>query len=244
MGFWAIIPVKPLRRGKSRLSSVLNENERTALNECLLQNTLAVLSSTTQIDHTLVISRDPQALTLARKFHAQTLLEQANSNLNRALEIATAIIRRPAHRGLLILPADLPLIDPADIQHLLAAAQKPPVVVIAPDRHDHGTNALLVSPPGLIRYSFGIGSFQRHCEAIHQAGARLEVVRCQTFALDLDIPEDLDLVRTELNSQLDAGLINAAETYLTEQSEPPMLEHKQRCLDLIPIRKGVSNVGI
>ena len=40
MTLWAIVPVKPLRRGKSRLAGTLTEDERTALNQELLEHTL------------------------------------------------------------------------------------------------------------------------------------------------------------------------------------------------------------
>ncbi len=68
-------------------------------------------------------------------------------------------------------------------------------MVIAPDRHGTGTNALLVSPVGLIEYDFGENSFQRHCQRAREAGARLEIVNLPTLGLDLDLPEDLELVR-------------------------------------------------
>ena len=71
----------------------------------------------------------------------------------------------------------------------------PPVVVIAPDRRKHGTNALLISPAGLIDYDFGPDSYQRHCDRAKAVGARLEVVTLPSLGLDLDLPEDLEMVR-------------------------------------------------
>ena len=68
------------------------------------------------------------------------------------------------------------------------------MVVIAPDRREEGTNALLISPSGLIEYEFGPGSFAHHCERAIRAGARLEVVNLPSLALDLDLPEDLEMV--------------------------------------------------
>ena len=69
------------------------------------------------------------------------------------------------------------------------------MVVIAPDRRRRGTNALLLSPADLIEYDFGGNSFVRHCERARRAGARLEVVELPSLGLDLDLPEDLELVR-------------------------------------------------
>ncbi len=81
---------------------------------------------------------------------------------------------------------------------MLNRAIDPPVVVVVPDRHHQGTNALLVSPAGLIQYSFGPGSYQIHCERAQQAGARLEICELPSLALDVDLPEDLELVSNEL----------------------------------------------
>ena len=134
MSFWAIIPVKPLRRGKSRLAGVLTEDERMVLNQYLLANTLDVLRPIKRIDHILVISRDPQALTLAREHGARTVLEHGMPQLNLALTRATLVARHYAARGVLILPADLPLLTKEDVNIMLEKAKSPPVVVIAPDR--------------------------------------------------------------------------------------------------------------
>jgi 2-phospho-L-lactate guanylyltransferase len=195
MTLWAIIPVKPLRRGKSRLAGALSEDERTELNRTLLEHTLKTLSGLKELEEVLVISRDPQALTIARNHGARTVREDGQPELNTALKRATVIAQVYATRGVLVLPADLPLVTREDVMALIEHADDPPVVVIAPDRHGKGTNALLMSPPGLIEYDFGEGSFQRHCERVKKSGARLEIVDLPSLGLDLDIPEDLEIIR-------------------------------------------------
>ena len=195
MTLWAIVPVKPLRRGKSRLAGLLSEDERTELNRKLLQHTLKTLCDLKELEEVLVISRDPQALTLARNYGARTVRENGQPELNTALKRATVIAQVYATRGVLVLPADLPLISREDVLTLIEHADDPPVVVIAPDRHNTGTNALLISPSGLIEYDFGPNSFQRHCQHVEASGARLEIVNLPNLGLDLDIPEDLELIR-------------------------------------------------
>ncbi len=195
MTLWAIVPVKPLRRGKSRLAGTLSEDERTELNRSLLQNTLKTLSELKEVEEVLVISRDPQALTIARNYGARTVREDGQPELNTALKRATVVAQVYATGAVLILPADLPLITAEDLRTLIKRAGEPPAVVIAPDRHGTGTNALLISPSGLIEYDFGENSFQRHCQRAKEAGARLEIVNLPSLGLDLDLPEDLELVR-------------------------------------------------
>lgn len=195
MTLWAIVPVKPLRRGKSRLAGTLTEDERTELNRALLQHTLETLSDLKEVDGVLVVSRDPNALTIARNHGARTVQEDGQPELNTALKRATIVAQVYATRGVLVLPADLPLVTREDILTLIQRATEPPVVVIAPDRHKKGTNALLISPPGLIEYDFGENSFQRHCELVKKAGARLEIVDLPSLGLDLDVPEDFEIIK-------------------------------------------------
>lgn len=200
MTIWAIVPVKPLRRGKSRLAERLTEDERAELNSLLLAHTLKTLKETPKIDEVLVVSRDPKALAIAHDLDARTIREDGSPHLNVALERATAVAKMYEAKSVLVLPADLPLISQADIEKLLSAANgSKRVVIITPDRHKNGTNALLTSPVGLIKYDYGEKSFGRHCELAQKAGARLKVCELPSIELDLDLPEDLELVAKEIN---------------------------------------------
>jgi len=195
MTLWAIVPVKPLRRGKSRLAEALSEDERADLNRLLLEHTLKTLTELKEVDQVLVVSRDSSVLSIAREMGARTVQEDGAPALNTALKRATVIAQVYASRGVLVVPADLPLLSREAIMALLDRAIDPPVIVIAPDRHQKGTNALLLSPANIIEYDFGPDSFKRHCERALQSGARLEIVDLPTLGLDLDLPEDLELVR-------------------------------------------------
>jgi 2-phospho-L-lactate/phosphoenolpyruvate guanylyltransferase len=198
MTLWAIVPVKPMRLGKSRLANVLSEDDRAQLNRQLLVHTVDTLKSIPEIEHVLVVSRDQAALALARDHGARTVQEDGAPHLNVALTRATFVARAYNTHGVLVLPADLPLITVADIRAMMECASNPPVVVVAPDRHRNGTNALLISPPGLIKYEFGLRSFERHCELAAKAGARLEICNLPSLAFDVDWPEDLELLKNQL----------------------------------------------
>jgi 2-phospho-L-lactate/phosphoenolpyruvate guanylyltransferase len=206
MTIWAIVPVKPLVIGKSRLGSVLSGEERARLSRMLLERTLGVLKDSPSIDGSLVVSRDPEALAIAREFGCRTVLEhgQTQSDLNLALLRATAVAKAFEINGILVLPADLPLISPEDIQALVDESVKSPVVIIAPDRHNDGTNAMLMSPTGLIKFDYGPNSFNRHCMHALEAGAKLEIIRRINLGLDLDFPDDLDYYEQIQATRLEA----------------------------------------
>ena len=200
MALWAIVPVKPLRRGKSRLAKVISAEERARLNQYLLRHTIQVLSTIDEIENILVISRDTEALALARDLGARTVQEYGSPGLNTALSRAVEIVKSYETCGILVLPADLPRLDAEDIRKLLVHQENPPVVVIAPDRKKEGTNALFVCPPDLIKFKYGKGSFKKHSKAALDANARLEVCDLPSLALDLDEPEDLALIEEEMKT--------------------------------------------
>ena len=166
----------------------------------MLIHTVDILGEIPEIEHVLVVSRDQGALSLARAHGARTVQEKGAPELNVALTRATIVAKRYATRGVLIIPSDLPMISKEDVYAMLDKVNDPPVVVVAPDRKKKGTNALLICPVGLIEYDYGPDSFERHCQHAREAGARLEICELPTLALDMDVPEDLELVSNELES--------------------------------------------
>lgn len=197
MSLWAIVPVKPLRRGKSRLSGVLSDEERYQLNVRMLGNTIDVLHNLSDLEQVMVVSRDPEALSIARERGARTVREAGQPKLNGAIRRATEAARQLKAQGVLIVPADIPQLNKEDLQDVIDQAKYPPVVVIAPDHQRGGTNALLVRPAGLLRkYAYGKDSFNKHIKLAEEAGATVHVVERKALSYDLDVPEDLPFYET------------------------------------------------
>lgn len=190
---WAIVPVKPFRQAKSRLAAVLTGEQRVELGRAFLSHTLGVLAQVPAVVQTLVVSRDPAALAAARSFGARTVVENGRLGLNEALQRATLVAIAGQASAVLIVPTDLPLLEPGEVQQLLQQGRHGPCIVIAPDRHEQGTNVLLVRPPGGLAYAFGAGSFYRHQALARQAGAGVHVCRLAGAALDVDVAEDWTL---------------------------------------------------
>ncbi len=193
MTVWAIIPVKPLRLAKSRLRNVLTPEQRQLFAEAMLRHVLEVVGSVPQITGTLVISRDNHALALAREYGAKTVQESGSPELNTALMRATSIIGSWGSDAVLVLPADLPLIDTSDITGIIdKAGNDTRCIVIATDRNKDGTNALFMRPPGLIDFAYGDGSFHRHAVMARDRGAVVNIYESDRMWQDIDLPEDIE----------------------------------------------------
>jgi 2-phospho-L-lactate guanylyltransferase len=144
------------------------------------------------VEGTLVISRDNKVLSIAREYGARTVQESGTPELNSALMRATQVVGRWKGAAVFILPADLPLIAPEDISSMSEmSGRSPQSMVIATDKHEDGTNAMFIRPPGLIRYAYGEGSYTRHKQLAEEAGAEVRVYHSERLLLDIDVPADL-----------------------------------------------------
>lgn len=217
MSIWAIVPVKPLTRAKSRLAAVLSPAERVELAEKLLRHLLATVHQVPEITGVLVISRDNKALAVAREAGAHTVQESGMPELNNALMRATQVVNAWRGGAVLILPADLPLVAPEDLREIVRMGEEGPCIIIAPDRARDGTNALLVRPAGLIPYAYGPGSFRRHLDLAHGTPARTQIFESERLMLDIDVPADLDLYRQYENG----GPSAAPDATGTAEAENP-----------------------
>ena len=182
----AIIPVKSLREGKGRLSAILDEAERNALNVELLDHMLAVTTAFPGAAQTIVVSPDRDVLDRAEAAGAQALLDVVG-DLNGALDLAARHAADQGADGILIVPVDLPRSKPGD---LLALASSPDGVAIVPDRRGVGTNALCVAPPTALAFRFGDNSFLAHLAAAREAGLSTEIDTLPNLAFDIDTPDD------------------------------------------------------
>lgn len=192
MTIWAIIPVRPLEEGKSRLAEALTQIERQRLNQRFFRQTLDVTAAVIGRERTLVVSRSEALLTMARSLSFETLPEAEPDGLNAALTQAAAAVQQRGATGVLSVSCDLPFLIPDELRALLDVAHQGDGLAIATDRAGTGTNALVMSPVGAIPYLYGIGSFAAHQAAARAAGLTLNVVRRAGLSFDIDTPDDFE----------------------------------------------------
>lgn len=186
----AVVPLKRLSEAKGRLADVLTPEERARLAREMLDQVLAAILASERIAIAAVITPDP-TLPLP---HDVTLLRQKGSGLNRILGQGRSWAIEEGADALLVIFADLPLLTSAELDEIVNAGNEPNTIVLAPDRHREGTNALLAHPPFLARFHFGTHSFVRHVEAASQAGAACITYTSPGTTLDIDTPDDLSLL--------------------------------------------------
>lgn len=190
---WTLIAVKPFDEAKTRLAPVLRPAQRFALAQAMLARTVRVVRTAVNDGPIIIVSYPGIGEQAAAAVGADRLFLSTQGGLNAQLADASTIV--PATDPLLVLHADLPLLARDDIA-AMQMSDKP--IVMAPDRRQSGTNALLqTSGPRFFR--FGNASFALHCAAAQLRATPWAVIRRYGLAFDLDEPADLDDLYREVS---------------------------------------------
>lgn len=188
----AILPIKSFGAAKQRLSPALGSGSRQALAQAMFSDVLSSLRRVARLDGIAVVTADPAAEEASRGERVAVVHDELEAGQSAA---ASAGIRHALTSGferVLLVPGDTPLLSPVEIDALLDRAEVDRMqVVIVPDRHGTGTNALLISPPDIFQPSFGPDSLNRHVSAAQEAGLKHSVEEVPSLLNDVDTPEDL-----------------------------------------------------
>jgi 2-phospho-L-lactate/phosphoenolpyruvate guanylyltransferase len=189
-----VIPVKDLKQTKSRLRPVLSLLERQALTLRILWKTIQTLKSSVSVESILVLTPDEHVLSFAKVLGVQGLKEKTKG-LNQALREAARWAIDHDFGATLVVPSDIPYINKVDIELIRSMAmRKERLMVIAPNRNGRGTNVLLMKPPGILKYSFGVNSFERHRQEAMARNVEIEIYSSASVAFDLDTSEEYRLL--------------------------------------------------
>jgi 2-phospho-L-lactate/phosphoenolpyruvate guanylyltransferase len=188
----AILPIKSFGAAKQRLAGLLGSGARQALVQAMFQDVLAGLRHAEGLDAIAVVTANTAA---ERAAHGEGVLllddaEEAGHN-----EAAAIGVRYAVEHGfdrVLLVAGDTPLLDAGELDAMLGSAEADGSgLVVVPDRHGSGTNALLLHPPTAIEPAFGPGSRERHERLAAAAGVPCRVDPLPSLAVDVDTPEDL-----------------------------------------------------
>jgi 2-phospho-L-lactate guanylyltransferase len=193
----AILPIKSFGEAKQRLSADFGAMERKALAEAMFSDVLVALRRADAVDDVVVVSADTGAQQIAGGYGAQVLDDDDHGH-NPAARRGIRYALEQRSRRTLLVPGDCPLIDPREIDELLARPAAERSALVIPDRHGTGTNALLLAPPDVLAPAFGPGSFARHAARARAAGAAVKACELPSLGLDVDTPGDLAALRAAL----------------------------------------------
>lgn len=182
---YAIIPVTTFKNTKTRLSPFLSDNEREQLLRVMLKDVTDALRK--HVDRILIISRDEDVLSYAESLNVDTLLENENSNLNKAMTQAMKYCKGKT-RKIMIVPSDVPLIGKTNIKMVIDASKGLDFIIV-PSKGG-GTNMIIMKPMA-IRTRYEGFSYKEHVKAAEKKKLNPQVHDSFFMALDVNTTEDL-----------------------------------------------------
>jgi 2-phospho-L-lactate guanylyltransferase len=185
----AAVPMKDLANAKQRLMRVLTPAQRAALARAMLEDVLRALGGTLRA--VWVVTRDPDVIAFAGQFPCTILKEPVNRGHTEAVALAQEAARAAGAEVFLTVPGDVPCVTPSEIESMLDAAGGGRAAVFVPSASGHGTNGVVLRPPGIMALKFGEPSFANHLTAARRRDVEPTVLNLPGLALDVDGPDDL-----------------------------------------------------
>jgi len=191
-GLWAVVPVKRRADAKRRLMPLLASDERAALAHAMLQDVLSAVTRARALAGIVMITGEPSAAALAKAAGIRVIEDLEDAGMVPTLTKAGRQLAQEGRDGMLIIPADVPLITAADIETLASTHRAAPSVTLVPACGDGGTNALCCSPPAVVRLYFAEGdSFRKHQDEARASGIAPQILRLERIEQDIDRPADV-----------------------------------------------------
>lgn len=175
---------------KSRLAGVLDEGQREEFAGLLLLEVLGELRRARLVASCRVVSPDGGILEMAERAGARAVQEKEAAGFDTA--VARGLVGVRGHQDVLILPADLPLLEAPELVRLLEARSAGFEAVVAPSRAFDGTNAMLFSPSAPVPLSYDHDSFWNHLSGAARRGLSAWVCTEPGLTFDVDSPSDLE----------------------------------------------------
>ncbi len=181
--------MKTLANSKNRLSKLLTVDERMRLSEAMLYDVLDTICNCKSISKIIVISKDEHVFSISRQFGTTFVHEEEERGVNAAIALADNICMDSD--ASIVIPQDLPLILPSDIDIFCSSAKVKNCVIVTPSHKYDGTNALLRKPPNVIKTHYDEDSYEIHVQKAKEHNIPVKIVLNRRLMIDLDEPNDI-----------------------------------------------------
>lgn len=188
----AIIPVKTFENAKTRLE--LEPPKKQALCKLMLEEILHTISISPKIDQTVVVTKDSEAIQIAKKFNAVCITDEKEESVNGAVALADKYLLENNFDASIVFPQDIPYIKTQDIDFVLNYKAPPNFAIIVPSRRFDGTNALVRMPIDLMETHYDEDSYKIHLNTAKEKTLNSALIFVKRIMLDVDNDEDLQFL--------------------------------------------------
>ena len=186
-----VIPIKAFHQAKERLSDLLTPAERFILAKLCAQRVLHA-----SVGYEIFVVCDDQDVAEWARAQNANIVWQTNVGLNNAVNDGVTAVRARNFDLAMIIHSDLPLAT--GFSHLFSDCDPKTLktsITIVPDRHEDGTNVMIVPTAIDFEFSYGRNSFIEHQKIAKNCKLTVRIIHDQYLSVDIDTAQDLDLAQ-------------------------------------------------
>ncbi len=185
---WAIIPINTFSKSLSRLSPILDLDERIELAKNLSTRLIHILVPMKGIEKVIVFTSETN---WSKKIkHSKLIIheDKGQQSFKRKIDSVADMACGMGAKKLIYLSIDLPLVEEKDIIRMIESHSEGLTIVEA--KKDGGTNALICDLPRRIGFQFGTNSFRKHVQASKIEKLKTNIQSIEGLSFDLDDQDD------------------------------------------------------
>lgn len=192
----AIIPVKNFSNAKTRLG--LPQEKTELFCKIMLDEVLSTISQSQKINKIVLVSNDESALEMGKKYNTASIFEENERGVNAAVSLAEKYLLENGFETSVVFPQDIPLMQPVDIDNLLAFQKNSKSLLIVPSRKFDGTNALVRTPVNIMETHYDEDSYKIHLSTGKSRGIPTSFVLINRIMWDVDDRSDIGYVMNSI----------------------------------------------
>jgi len=196
----ALVPVKQFELSKTRLE--LTKNQKIVLTELMLKFTIINLKKCKSISAIVTISEDERVEKISKIYETKFIFSK-DKGVNFAIDAGDNYCKEKMVKSNIIVPIDLILLNPYEIELLLFVARKHQrCSIIVPSMRIDGTNILIRQPFNMFETSYDNNSYFNHIQSSKKANAQTIIIKSVNLSEDLDTMDDYNRIITRPTNKL------------------------------------------
>ena len=188
----AIVPVKTFSKAKKRLN--LEPEKTEIICKLMLEEVLGTISKSDLVEKIALVTKDEAAFSIGKRFGCIEIIDEKELGVNNAVALADEYFLNDGFDATIVLPQDIPLMQPDDIQTLFNFKNSQKCALVVPSRKFDGTNALFRTPVNLMKTHYDEDSYKIHLSTAEEISASSALVLIRRIMLDVDEISDLQFI--------------------------------------------------
>ena len=189
---WAIIPINEFSRSFTRLSSVLDLEQRMELAKNLSSRLIQILLAVDEVEKIVLFTCEKNWP--GEMQHSKLVLrkDEDKKPLKQKIDSVADWAYGSGAKKMMYLSIDLPIVEKKDITQIIDSHKHGLTLVQA--KKAGGTNALIADLPRKINFQFGADSFRKHLEAAKLEKLKTNIQSTEGLSFDLDDHDDWEFL--------------------------------------------------